>query len=86
MSETLHSEDIDTIPYPSFSNLDDLGVEELIKVHFQAWQSINISEVYGMRDVKLEMKSRSILTDIGVTFQPEFPQYRVPSQVDTSQM
>lgn len=84
MPRTLVSDDIEEIPYPDQLDLEALTVDEIVKVHYQCWRSINVTEVYSMDDVRQEMSASAKLNDLGVTFQPQFPQYRIPNQPNRS--
>lgn len=78
MSKTITPEEINQIPYPDTMDFNSLDIEEIIKVHYTSWSSINKSEVYDTSDIQLEIKALSVLNEEGVSFQPSFPQYIVP--------
>ena len=56
---------------------NSMMIKEVLKLHYQSWRSVNVTDVFSVSDIKIQMKMEAILSNENITFHSDFPYYSV---------
>lgn len=73
-------DDLESVDVSLNHEVSELDDKELLKLHYQSWQSVEVAEVYSTADVRHEMRARCELCNRGWKFHPSFPYYSHPDR------
>jgi len=57
---------------------NSMMLKEVLVLHYQSWRAVNVTDVFSVSDIKIQMKMEAILSKRNITFHSDFPYYSVP--------